>query len=156
MKDERKLSTSDIATAADREDRPAAKTNRVVRDDEPAAKPAPLPPVRSSAPAQPRAGQPAPRPDANEAPAQLFAADDATGYRTRWSSIQTGFVDEPRRAVADADTLVAEVMKRLAEGFAEERRDLEAQWERADQVSTEDLRLAMRRYRAFFERLLAV
>ena len=88
--------------------------------------------------------------------AQLFAAEDAAAFRTRWSGIQTGFVDEPRRAVEEADSLVAEVMKRLAEGFANERRGLEAQWERADQVSTEDLRLAMRRYRAFFERLLAV
>jgi hypothetical protein len=74
----------------------------------------------------------------------------------RWSGIQTGFVDEPRRAVEEADSLVAEVMKRLAEGFASKLHDLEAQWKRADRISTEDLRLAMRRYRAFFERPLAV
>jgi hypothetical protein len=52
--------------------------------------------------------------------------------------------------------MVAELMKRLAEVFAEERRQLETRWERKDQVSTEDLRLAMRRYRSFFERLLSV
>jgi hypothetical protein len=92
----------------------------------------------------------------DEAPASLFANDDAAGYRTRWSAIQTGFVDEPRKAVEEADTLVAEVMKRLTDVFADERRRLEAQWERADQISTEDLRVAMRRYRSFFERLLAV
>lgn len=86
----------------------------------------------------------------------LFADEELTGYRTRWSAIQTGFVDEPRRAVEEADTLVAELMKRLAEGFAGERRQLESQWERSDKVSTEDLRLAMRRYRSFFERLLSV
>jgi hypothetical protein len=98
----------------------------------------------------------APRLDDDEPVTQLFAAEDAAGYRTRWGAIQTGFVDEPRRAVEEADTLVAEVMKRLAEGFAQERRELEARWEKTDQVSTEGLRLAMRRYRSFFERLLSV
>lgn len=92
----------------------------------------------------------------DEAPAPLFANEDAAGYRTRWSAIQTGFVDEPRKAVEEADTLVAEVMKRLAEVFANERRQLESEWERSDQISTEDLRLAMRRYRSFFERLLSI
>ena len=91
-----------------------------------------------------------------ERPAALFAAGDASGYRTRWSAIQTGFVDQPRKAVEEADTLVAEVMKRLAEVFAEERTRLESDWERNDRVSTEDLRQAMRRYRLFFERLLSV
>ena len=86
----------------------------------------------------------------------LFVNEDADGYRTRWGGIQSGFVDEPRKAVEEADALVAEVMKRLAEGFADERQRLESQWEKADQVSTEDLRLAMRRYRSFFERLLNV
>jgi len=86
----------------------------------------------------------------------LFITEDAEAYRTRWGGIQSGFVDEPRKAVEEADALVAEVMKRLAEGFADERRRLESQWEHADQVSTEDLRVAMQRYRSFFERLLAV
>jgi hypothetical protein len=88
--------------------------------------------------------------------APLFDRGDAEGYRTRWSAIQTGFVDEPRRAVEEADALVAEVVKRLAEGFADERRRLESVWEQNETVSTEDLRQAMRRYRSFFERLLAV
>jgi hypothetical protein len=93
---------------------------------------------------------------AADAPTPLFAGDELTGYRTRWSAIQTGFVDEPRKAVEEADALVAELMKRLAEVFADERRKLESQWERSDQVSTEDLRIAMRRYRSFFERLLNI
>ena len=97
-----------------------------------------------------------PRAVADEAPSPLFSEDEASGYRTRWGAIQTGFVDEPRKAVEEADMLVAEVMKRLAEVFADERQQLERQWERADQVSTEDLRLAMRRYRSFFERLLSI
>ena len=92
----------------------------------------------------------------DDAPGPLFDNADADGFRTRWSAIQTGFVDEPRKAVEEADTLVAEVMKRLAEVFAAERTRLESQWERSDQVSTEDLRLAMRRYRSFFERLLSL
>jgi hypothetical protein len=88
--------------------------------------------------------------------APLFDRGDAEGYRTRWSAIQTGFVDEPRRAVEEADALVAEVVKRLAEGFAAERGRLESVWDRNESVSTEDLRQAMRRYRSFFERLLVV
>ena len=70
--------------------------------------------------------------------------------------MQTGFVDEPRAAVEQADALVAEVMKRLADSFATERQALEQQWSRGDDVSTEELRLALRRYRSFFDRLLSV
>jgi hypothetical protein len=86
----------------------------------------------------------------------LFSPDEADGFKTRWSAIQTAFVDEPRKAVEEADTLVAEVMKRLAEVFAQERTELERQWDRGEQISTEDLRIALRRYRSFFTRLLAV
>jgi glutathione S-transferase len=88
--------------------------------------------------------------------AMMFAADEADGYRTRWDGIQTGFVDEPRRAVEEADALVAQVIKRLSEVFADERTALEQQWGRGDQISTEDLRLALRKYRSFFERLLTL
>jgi len=95
-------------------------------------------------------------PGSDGKPTPLFVAGDADGYRTRWGAIQTGFVDEPRKAVEQADALVAEVVKRLAEVFAEERGRLETAWERKEQVSTEDLRQAMRRYRSFFERLLTV
>ena len=127
MTEERRLSTSDIARAADR------------RDDE----------------VTERAAEGAPQP-IDDGPTPLFADEELKGYRARWSGIQTGFVDEPRRAVEEADSLVAELMKRLADGFAEERGKLEAHWERADKVSTEDLRVAMRRYRSFFERLLSI
>ena len=74
----------------------------------------------------------------------------------KWRNIevQTGFVDEPRRTVEEADKLVAAVMQRLAEGFANERSGLEKQWDSGDNVSTEDLRLALQRYRSFFDRLL--
>ena len=84
----------------------------------------------------------------------LFSESEMGEFRSRWSSVQTGFVDEPRRTVEDADKLVASVMQRLAEGFANERSGLEKQWDAGDHVSTEDLRVALQRYRAFFDRLL--
>jgi hypothetical protein len=86
----------------------------------------------------------------------LFSQEEAGNLRTKWDAIQVGFVDEPRRAVEDADSLVAMAMKRLAEQFAEERSRLEGQWSRGGDVSTEDLRVALRRYRSFFGRLLSV
>jgi hypothetical protein len=88
--------------------------------------------------------------------APLFPQEDAERFRHRWMDIQVGFVDEPRSAVEQADGLVAESIKRLAEVFAEERAQLETQWGRGDDVSTEDLRQALRRYRSFFSRLLSV
>ncbi len=89
------------------------------------------------------------------AQAPLMTADEVEEYRWRWDAIQTQFVDAPRDAVVDADELVAEVMRHLAEVFARERGDLEASWERGEDVSTEDLRVSLRRYRSFFQRLLA-
>lgn len=93
---------------------------------------------------------------ADEAGTPLFHSEESQGYRTRWDAIQTGFVDEPRRTVEEADNLVADVMKRLAEVFADERSAMERQWGKGDQVSTEDLRQALRRYRTFFQRLLDI
>ena len=84
----------------------------------------------------------------------LFPGDEADDLRGRWNSIQAGFVDEPRRAVEEADGLVATAIKRVAETFADERAGLESQWDRGDDVSTEDLRFALRRYRSFFDRIL--
>lgn len=84
----------------------------------------------------------------------LLAFDDLDHFRQRWDETQTSFVDEPRAAVARADELVAEVMQRLADTFARERAQLEGQWDRGDEVSTEELRVALQRYRSFFDRLL--
>jgi hypothetical protein len=86
----------------------------------------------------------------------LFSADETKNLRAEWDSVQVGFVDEPRQAVERADALVAGAMKRLAEMFAAERERLEKQWDRGDSVSTEELRLALQRYRSFFGRLLSV
>jgi len=87
-------------------------------------------------------------------PMPLFSESEMADFRSQWSKVQTGFVDEPRRTVEEADKLVASVMQRLAEGFANERSGLEKQWDRGDDVSTEDLRVALQRYRSFFDRLL--
>ncbi len=86
----------------------------------------------------------------------LFPNNELDDLRKRWSTVQTTFVDEPRSAVEQADGLVAAAMKRLAEVFAEERSRLEQQWDRGDNVSTEELRIALQRYRSFFQRLLSV
>jgi hypothetical protein len=86
----------------------------------------------------------------------LFDPNQAQTLRGRWSDIQAGFVDEPRRAVEQADSLVAEVMQHLAQAFSEARSTLEQQWDRGDDVNTEDLRQALRRYRSFFDRLLSM
>ena len=86
----------------------------------------------------------------------LFPENESRDFHKRWTDIQTAFVDEPRRAVERADELVAEVIKRLADSFAHERSRLEGQWGRGDNVSTEDLRVALQRYRAFFDRLLNI
>jgi hypothetical protein len=85
----------------------------------------------------------------------LLNGTDTEGFRARWTDVQTGFVDEPRHAVEQADGLVAELMQHLAKTFADERGRLEGQWDRGDDVPTDDLRTAFQRYRSFFERLLA-
>jgi hypothetical protein len=85
----------------------------------------------------------------------LLDRDEGERFRAQWQEVQTDFVDEPRGSVEQADALVAELMQRLAQTFAEERQNLESQWSRGDDVSTEDLRVALRRYRSFFERLLS-
>ena len=85
----------------------------------------------------------------------LFDNADTQRFRARWQELQIAFVDEPRDAVANADELVAELMQQLAKRFNQERASLEGQWSRGEDVSTEDLRVSLQRYRSFFERLLA-
>jgi len=137
MSIEPKIEKPAETAAEDRQpDRPTS-TAEVAKDLE-------RPDARGRAEAEEAAGSP------------LFPEKDANDFRTRWTDIQTGFVDEPRRSVEQADALVAEVIKRLADSFAAERSKLEGQWGRGDDVSTEDLRVALRRYRSFFDRLLSV
>jgi len=132
---EENLTTADLAQGK----RPAAAEERlnsdITKDDRPgpvlAARPAENAPQEISSESR----------DTSDA-APLFPNNELQELRTRWTSIQTAFVDEPRRAVEQADGLVAAAMKRLAEVFAEERSRLEQQWDRGDNVSTEDLRVA--------------
>ena len=88
--------------------------------------------------------------------APLFAAEAADDFRSRWDAVQIGFVDDPKQAVRQADELVGEVMHSLSESFANERSTLDAQIGQGDSASTENLRVALRRYRSFFQRLLAL
>jgi len=89
-----------------------------------------------------------------DATAPLFPAEEGEQFRSRWTEIQAGFVDDPREMVEQADHLVADLMQRLASQFSEERSRLESQWDSEDDVSTEELRVTLTRYRSFFERLL--
>ena len=120
------LTTSDLAGRAD-EDEPLARDEAATRDEAPA----------------------------EEEASPLLAGRESDDIESRWAEVQTAFVDEPRAAVERADALVAELMQRLAETFAEERSRLESQWDRGEEVSTEDLRVALQRYRSFFRRLLS-
>jgi hypothetical protein len=105
----------------------------------------------------PTADQPArPSQTKEETAAPLVAADAAESFRSRWQDIQTSFIDEPTRAVEQADGLVAEIMQQLAKTFAAERAHLEEQGAHGKDISTEDLRMALRHYRSFFDRLLSI
>lgn len=86
---------------------------------------------------------------------EVLLRGDGEDYRSRWHDIQAEFVDHPRHAVEEADGLVSEVMQEMARVFAEERQRLEAQWDNGEDAETEALRVALTRYRSFFERLLA-
>jgi hypothetical protein len=137
----RELSTADLAVAADRSTGGSTTDlERKIGD-------------REVERARER-GAPADMNAAKDTP--LLAGDVVNQLRNQWTDIQAGFVDEPRRAVERADGLVADAIKRLAETFANERNQLEGQWDRGSDVSTEDLRQALQRYRSFFSRLLSV
>ena len=86
----------------------------------------------------------------------LFPSAETTRLRNQWADIQGAFVDEPKSAVKRADALVGEVLKSLSDSFARERSTLESQWDRDGNVTTEDFRVALRRYREFFDRLLSL
>ncbi|MFB9683571.1 hypothetical protein [Amycolatopsis plumensis] len=90
--------------------------------------------------------------DEVETPA-LIDEEKVTGFRDRWQNVQTGFVDDPKQAVQQADELVAAVISALATTFAEHKSELESQWQQGE-PATEELRIALRRYRSFFDQLL--
>jgi hypothetical protein len=132
---QRKLSTRDMAAASDE----AQKGTESVRDGH----------DESSRVEKLRAGN-------GEELSPLLSPQETDDLRSRWNAIQTGFVDEPRKTVEQADELVAQIMQRLAQSFSDQRSNFETQWEHSDKVSTEELRLALRRYRSFFDRLLSI
>jgi hypothetical protein len=131
--DERHLSTADLAGAGDRQRE---------QDSAPEAMAA-----QRSRPEMERQDEPL---------AALFLGPVAEDFRRRWDAVQIGFVDDPRQAVRSADELVAQVMKTLAETFAEQRAGIEAGVDRGEQADTENLRVALQRYRSFFQRLLSL
>ncbi|HEX3247512.1 MAG TPA: hypothetical protein VHX16_19050 [Chloroflexota bacterium] len=155
--DERQLTTADIARGSTNTQTlgatPAPSTSAPAETRSEPSQAGPRP--AEAANAQPRPQQPAnQRSDGETAP--LFAGSDAESFHSRWTDVQAGFVDDPRSSVEKADGLVADVIKNLADAFAEERAGLESQWQKGEDVSTEELRLALRRYRSFFDRLLAL
>jgi hypothetical protein len=86
----------------------------------------------------------------------VMESDEVEDLRERWIAIQSGFIDEPRRSVAEADRLVADVTDRIVRSFEDERARLEEVWESGQDITTEDLRVTLQRYRAFFDRLLTI
>jgi hypothetical protein len=133
--DERQLSTADFAAAGERRSEPTVQVE--TRDE-----------------AATRGRDRVQQTDSGLAP--LFLGDVADEFRQRWDTIQIGFVDDPRQAVQGADELVAQVMKSLAGSFAEQRERIEADIGRGGQADTENLRVALQRYRSFFQRLLSI
>lgn len=88
--------------------------------------------------------------------APLFDAKRAEDFRNEWLEIQSRFVDDPSVAVKEADELVSQIIQNVSRMFADERTSLENQWNSGDKASTEELRVALRRYRSFFNRLLTL
>jgi hypothetical protein len=131
---ERNLTTADLAASANKP--PSSSSNRPVME------------INTDGVAK------IIKPESKLAP--LFAEDAAADFRSRWDVIQRGFVDDPQQAVRAGDELVAQVIKSLAETFSNQRSTLEGELNQTDQSSTESLRLALRRYRSFFERLLTI
>ncbi|MFG2287727.1 hypothetical protein ACGFOU_16910 [Streptomyces sp. NPDC048595] len=142
---QRGLSTEDLAQPKPAETSP---------DEEPAAEAPTLPGEAVPVATQTATPRPEQAPTEEQEAPQLLSAEDADAFRGRWQEIQSRFVDDPREAVQGADELVAEVMQSLATTFADHKQELEKQWNRGEQVDTEGLRMALRHYRSFFNRLL--
>ncbi|WP_406424152.1 hypothetical protein OH809_03385 [Streptomyces sp. NBC_00873] len=111
-------------------------------------------PLRARRPRSgPRATPHASAPEQGQEP--LLGPEAAEACQAKWAAAQTAFVDDPRDSVRTADALVAEVMQTLARSFASRKEGLERQWGRGEEVHAEDLRIALQRYRSFFNRLLS-
>ena len=148
--DERTLSTADLAGASE-----AAQTRAERETTAQAERGDRMTQVETR---QPESRQQAAGSDAKQAEplAELFPEDVAGGFRSRWDAVQIGFVDDPKQAVKQADELVAQVMKSLAESFSRQRANIEGAAQGGNEASTESLRVALQRYRSFFHRLLSL
>ena len=144
--EERPLTTADLAAASD-----SARRARAARQED-------LPEAAETVGDNRNDNQDAQaeRAEQERQLAPLFMPEMAQDFRSRWDAIQIGFVDDPNLAVRSADELVAQVMKSLAETFSRERTQLEAQFKESEDTSTENLRIALCRYRSFFQRLLSL
>jgi hypothetical protein len=126
---------------------------------EPSAEPSAVPSGEAPDSVEPVAAEPATHAgEARESSTEevLFADEELTELRSRWTAVQAAFVDDPKECVQKADVLVSDLVEQLTTGFADARSRLEQQWARGEQASTEDLRVALMHYREFFDRLLAV
>ena len=137
---EKSLTTADLAAAAEA---PTSRREVTAKFEDPALEKQDLPGSSEEV-----------HEEAQLAP--LFLPDVSKAFRAHWDAVQIGFVDDPKRAVREADELVAQVMKSLAETFSKERAMLEGRADQVEQASTENLRVALRRYRSFFQRLLSL
>jgi hypothetical protein len=131
------------------DDRTRPEEERASEGPTPAAGTATLPIAASVMPGTPGA----PRDTAG--PELLLPAQKRDDLRHAWLEVQSSFIDEPQEAVRKADRLVQELLRSVSERFDSARRELEGEWQRGDGVNTESLRLAVRRYRALFDRLLS-
>jgi ornithine carbamoyltransferase len=161
--EDRPLSTADLAgmtqnqqPRAERHDTDTLRDQHAdpmqvqhLHDGSSAALHAQQPAMQEMAPAGHQMGQAEPL-------AALFPPEMAQEFRSRWDAVQIGFVDDPQRAVQQADELVAQVMKSLAESFAQQRSHIEAGVRQAGHAATENQRIALQRYRSFFQRLLTL
>jgi hypothetical protein len=152
LRNDQELTTADLANPQRSRDYRSA-----VIDERPISSPSEAP-VLQNTDERPISYKDAPvaqkKEDMAEGP--LFRGEELQGFRSRWDQVQASFVDEPRLAVEQADGLVASMVKRLVEEFSTARADLEGQWDKGTDVSTEELRQVLRRYRSFFNRLLPI
>jgi len=152
LRDDQELTTADIANS-----QKGREYRSAVIDERPIASQS-VAPVAQNTDERPISSQGPPvaqkKEEMRDGP--LFGEEELQGFRSRWDLVQGSFVDEPRLAVEQADSLVANMVKRLAEEFSTARADLEKQWDTGGDVSTEELRQVLRRYRSFFNRLLPI
>jgi hypothetical protein len=152
LRHDQELTTADIANP-----QRSREYRSGVIDEHPIPSPSPAPVIQNTD-KRPISSNGAPVSQKNEGMGDgpLFHDEELQGFRPRWDQVQASFVDEPRLAVEQADGLVANMVKRIAEEFSTARADLERQWDTGGDVSTEELRQVLRRYRSFFNRLLPI